>query len=91
MRIISDDLIHFVGNWSEEERRGLRRAVMTFERAWASSVRSATADDPEWIAVQESPSWGIYYFAHRLGTRDSLTARSAAELAAVIENSSREL
>jgi hypothetical protein len=91
MRIISDDLIHFVGNWSEDERHCVRGAVTTFEQAWVRSTRSATADDPEWIVVQESPSWGIYYFAHRLGTRDSLTARSAAELAAVIENSSREL
>jgi len=91
MRIISDDLIHFVGNWSEDERQCIRRAVTTFEQAWAPSSRSSTADAPEWIAVQESPSWGIYYFAHRLGTRDSLTGRSAAELASVIENSAREL
>lgn len=91
MHIISDDLIHFVGEWSRAERRRVRRALTTFERAWAPSARSSTADAPEWIVVQESPPWGTYYFAHRLGTRDSLTARSAAELAAVIEESSREL
>jgi hypothetical protein len=41
--------------------------------------------------VQESPSWGTYYFAHRLGTHDSLTGRSVTELAEVIETSSKEL
>jgi hypothetical protein len=65
--------------------------VITFERAWAPSARSSTVDVPEWVVVQESPSWGAYYFAHRLGTHDSLTGRSAGELADVIEASSREL
>ncbi|HKL88632.1 MAG TPA: hypothetical protein VJ884_06470 [Salinibacter sp.] len=91
MRIISDDFLHFVGDWSTAERRRIRRAVSTFERAWVQSNRSQAVDDPEWVVVQESPSWGAYYFAHRLGTRDSLTGRTAAELAATIETSSREL
>jgi len=91
MRLISDDLLHFVGRWSPRERRRIRRAVTTFERAWAPSARSSTVEEPEWVVVQESPSWGTYYFAHRLGTHDSLTGRSAAELAEVIEASSEEL
>jgi hypothetical protein len=91
MRIISDDLIHFVGQWSDAERRRIRQALTVFERAWAPSARTSTAEEPEWVIAQESPAWGRYYFAHRLGTHDSLTGRSVAELAETIERSSREL
>ena len=91
MRIISDDLLHFVGEWSDAERQRIQQAVTVFERAWAPSDRTSTVEDPEWVIVQESPSWGRYYFAHRLGTHDSLTGRTVAELAETIERSSREL
>lgn len=91
MCLISNDLLHFVGTWSDAERRRIRQAVTAFERAWGRSDRTSTADEPEWVVAQESPAWGTYYFAHRLGTHDSLTGRSAAELAAVIEASSQEL
>jgi hypothetical protein len=91
MHLISDDLLHFVGHWSPHERRRIQQAVTTFERAWGPSARSSTAEEPEWVVVQESPSWGTYYFAHRLGTHDSLTGRSVTELAEVIETSSKEL
>ena len=88
---ISDDVLHFAGTWSDAERRRIRRAVTAFERAWAPSARTSTAEKPEWIIVQETPAWGPYYFAHRLGTHDSLTGRSVEELAAVIERSSEKL
>lgn len=91
MRILSEDLIHFVGNWTAAERLRLRRSVTTFEQAWDASARASTVDHPEWIVVQESPAWGSYYFAHRLDTHDSLTAQSATGLAEVIEHSSRHL
>lgn len=91
MRLLSSDLIHFVGDWPQDERRRVRRAVTLFERAWAPSDRTSTAETPEWVVVQQSPAWGPYYFAHRLGTRDSLTGRSATELAEFIERSSRKL
>ena len=91
MRRISDDLLHFVGTWSDAERRRIRRAVTTFERAWGPSARTSTAEEPEWMIVQETPPWGPYYFAHRFGTHDSLTGRSVEELAAVIERSSEKL
>ena len=92
MESISDDLIHFVGDWSGADRTRIQRAIQTFEARWrASADRSSTIDDTPWIAVQESPSWGEYYCAHRLGTHDSLTGRSVTELASVIEESAQEL
>lgn len=68
------------------------RTVKDSDTQWRASLdRSSTIDDTFWVVVQESPSRGPYYFAHRLGTRDSLTGRSAPELASVIEESAREL
>jgi hypothetical protein len=92
MQSTSDNLTYFIGDWSAADRRRVRRAVKDFETQWrASSDRSSTIDDAFWVVVQESPWWGPYYFAHRLGTRDSLTGRSADELASVIEESAQEL
>jgi hypothetical protein len=87
-----DDLIHFVGDWPTTERGRIRQAVKAFETQWRTSAdRSSTIDEAFWVVVQESPSWGPYYFAHRLGTCDSLTGRSAPELADIIEASAQEL
>jgi hypothetical protein len=85
--------IHFIGHWTDAERRRLRRALTTLERAWAApdspSAVEGSPNDSEWIVVQESPPWVAHYFAHCLGTPNTLTGRSADELASVIERSSR--
>jgi hypothetical protein len=92
MQSTSDNLTYFIGDWSTTDRRRIRQAVKDFEDRWgASSSRSSSIDDPFWVVVQQTPSWGPYYFAHRLGTRDSLTGRSAPELADIIEESAQEL
>jgi hypothetical protein len=83
--------IHFIGDWSAGERRRLREAVRVFGDAWQASDRPPTEQEPFWILVQEIPPWGAYYFAHRLGTSDSLTAQTPEALADVLETSARKL
>jgi hypothetical protein len=92
MQTTPDELTYFIGDWSTTDRRRIRQAVKAFETRWrTSSDRTSRIDEAFWVVVQESPSWGPYYFAHRLGTCDSLTGRSADELADIIEESAHEL
>jgi hypothetical protein len=91
MTLISKNSIHFVGDWSAAQRRRLREALRVFEDAWQASERPPTELEPFWILVQETPPWGPYYFAHRLGTTDSLTAQTPEDLIAVLETSAQEL